>query len=112
MRRSILLVAFLFTVFPLMVLAQQNVATTSTLSDTQREGRRIFQQKCAVCHVPNSPRAKQYAPGLFKGVVDGTGDRMPGFKYALQPEQLNEIIEYLQTLDQPPRTVASERDEM
>jgi mono/diheme cytochrome c family protein len=124
MIRSVLVCAFLFIVLPLAIHAQQKPNTKSTLTEAEREGRRIFQQKCAVCHIRASSAAGQYGPGLFKGTVagkedatrkaimDGTGDRMPGWKYALQPRQIDAVLSYLKTLDQPSRTVASERDEM
>jgi mono/diheme cytochrome c family protein len=103
---------------------QQTASTRAALSDSQKEGRRTFQQKCAVCHVPIAPSARQYGPGLSKALVagnedflrktimNGSGDRMPGWKYALEPKQIDDIIDYLKTLETPARTVASERDEM
>jgi mono/diheme cytochrome c family protein len=104
--------------------SQQTGSTGAALSDSQKEGRRIFQQKCAVCHVSIAPTARQYGPALFKGLVagnedfirmtimNGSGDRMPGWKYALQPKQIDDIMDYLKTLETPARAVASERDEM
>jgi mono/diheme cytochrome c family protein len=44
-------------------------------------------------------------------IMNGRGDKMPGFRYTLQPTQINDTIEYLKTLDKPSRTVASERPE-
>ena len=101
----------------------QQVASQAMLSSEQREGRRIFQQKCAVCHVPMTDMTPSYAPILTKGLVEGdesafreaitngSGPRMPAWKYTLQPKQIDSIIAYLKTLDQPLRTVASERPE-
>ena len=104
------------------VSAQQAVSP-SVLSAEQREGRRIFQQKCALCHVPASSLAEPYAPKLTRGLVEGnensiretitngSGPRMPGWKYTLQPNQINNVIEYLKILDKSTRTIVSERPE-
>ena len=105
--------------FPFGVSAQKATAPTP-LSTEQQEGRRIFQRKCAVCHVPVSGIARQYSPPLYKGVVqgreltirqtiaNGKGDGMPGWRFTLQPAEIDGVISYLKTLDGPPRTVASE----
>jgi mono/diheme cytochrome c family protein len=93
----------------------------------QKEGRRIFQQKCAVCHVPAWRGATTLGPGLSNRTIRAQGesavedaitnglydelDKMPGFKYTLTPEQIRNIIHYLKTLDQPAETVVSERPE-
>ena len=92
MRRSLLLWPFLlvFAAF-LPIKAEQHAAGPSgTFTDAQIEGRRLFQQKCAVCHVRASSIAGQYAPPLSRrliagnedriraSIVDGKGTRMPG----------------------------------
>jgi mono/diheme cytochrome c family protein len=126
-RRAVLLSLFVFEVMscplPFALRAQQS-ASGPTVSNSQKEGRRIFQQKCAVCHVPASAQAKTLGPNLFKGTVegneesirmtiqDGRGDQMPGFKYALDSKQIDAVIEYLKSLDKPARAVASEHPEM
>lgn len=82
-----------------------------------KEGRRLFQQKCAVCHVRTSSIARQYAPPLSgrlvtgnevrirESIIEGKG-RMPGWKYTLQAGQIDDVIAYLKTLEQPPQTIA------
>lgn len=104
-------------------MSAQQVTSQPVLSGEQKEGRRIFQQKCAVCHVPASFIAEPYAPKLTKGLVEGnedgvretiangSGPRMPGWKYTLQPNQIDIVIAYLKTLEKPSPTVASERPE-
>jgi mono/diheme cytochrome c family protein len=111
---------FLFTVFPVTIQAQQS---TSKLTDNQREGRRIYQQKCAMCHVPATATSKTLGTGLSKTSLDGNedalretimnglGNTMPGFKYTLTPGQVGDIITFLKTLDSPARTLASEHPE-
>jgi mono/diheme cytochrome c family protein len=112
----------LFWCLPLLP-AQQNAASQPALTNSQKDGRRVFQQKCAVCHVPPSPVSDSYAPQLSKGMVqgnedfirmmilDGREDRMPGFKYILTTKQVESIIDYLKTLSNPPHTVGAERPE-
>jgi mono/diheme cytochrome c family protein len=101
-------------------------AEQKNLGAAQKEGRRIFQQKCAVCHVPAYPGATALGPGLSNAILTnetavqdtianglyGGPDKMPGFKYTLTPEQIQNIIDYLRTLDQPPETVVSEVPEL
>ena len=120
--RVFVLIFFLLAIAP-MLRGQQKPASAS-LTESQREGRRLYQQKCAVCHVPVNPTSLQYGPALFRGVVagkeelirksiaDGMGDRMPGWKHTLSSQQITAIIDYLKTLDKPAATITSARDEM
>jgi len=109
------------------LLADARSAEQKNLGAPQKEGRRIFQQKCAVCHVPAYPGATALGPGLSNQTITTAGesavedaitnglydevDKMPGFKYTLTSEQIRNIITYLKTLDQPAKTVVSERPE-
>lgn len=109
-------------IWPITAFAQQPPAKTA-LSDTQKEGRRVFQQKCAMCHVPASASAKTLGTGLSKTTLDGNevalretimnglGNTMPGFKYTLTLTQVGDIIDFLKALDTPARTLASEHPE-
>jgi mono/diheme cytochrome c family protein len=120
MKLVISLFLLAFAGFPATLAAQQSSAK---LSDSQREGRRIFQQKCAMCHVPATATAKTLGPGLSKALVnadeaavrtaimDGMGNTMPGFKYMLTPAQVGNVLDFLKTLDSPPHTLSSERPE-
>jgi mono/diheme cytochrome c family protein len=87
----------------------------SALTDTQKEGRRIFQQRCAVCHTLPTVVSKRYGPALYKEIVednednirdtimDGREGLMPGFKYGLTRAEIDSIIEYLKTVSRPAR---------
>jgi mono/diheme cytochrome c family protein len=103
-------------------------AEQKNLGAPQKEGRRIFQQKCAVCHVPAWHGATAIGPPLSNQVVKGNEkviqdtitnglyddpslNWMPGFKFTLTSEQISNIIDYLKTLDQPPATVSSKHPE-
>jgi len=107
---------FLLFAFSLAVPAQQdktNSSVTLTLNDTQILGRRVFQQRCAICHTESTPGARRYGPVLYKELVDGNEDtirefiangskgKMPGFKYGLEAPEINAIVEYLKTVPRP-----------
>jgi mono/diheme cytochrome c family protein len=94
-------------------LRAQQANPSGTFTDTQREGRRIFQQRCAVCHTPPTVVAKRYGPALYKEIVEDNEDTirdtimegrealMPGFKYGLTRPEIDSIIEYLKTVKRP-----------
>jgi len=110
-------------------LSTQLLAASGSAKDLtaeQKEGRRIFQQKCAVCHVPAWPGATALGSALSNQVIVGNESAirdaitnglydesvtMPGWKYTLSSEQIENVIDYLKTLAQPPQTVASEHPE-
>ena len=112
MRSGALLLLLL--AFPLAVPAQQDKSSsTVTLNDAQILGRRVFQQRCAVCHTESTPGARRYGPVLYKELVDGNEDsirdfisngskgKMPGFRYGLEASEINAIVEYLKTVPRP-----------
>jgi mono/diheme cytochrome c family protein len=104
---------FGFLLFLSLPLGAQQSHPTTTLTDTQKEGRRIFQQSCAVCHTPPTVIAKRYGPALYKEIVEDNEDTiretimegreglMPGFKYGLARPEIDSIIEYLKTVKRP-----------
>ena len=75
----------------------------------EQEGRRLFVQRCALCHLPLTPEPRRaYGPlldGLLKkssedkvreAIMVGYGS-MPGWQYTLSVEQVNNVIAYLKT---------------
>lgn len=90
-------------------------AQTKSLTDQQRLGRRIFQQRCAVCHTLPTVVSKRYGPALYKEIVEDNDDNireailegreglMPGFKYGLTRAEVDSIVEYLKTVSRPAR---------
>jgi len=100
--------------FPFALFAQQS-GTGNALTDTQKDGRRIFQQRCAVCHTLPTVVSKRYGPALYKEIVEGNEDNirdvisegrpalMPGFKYGLKDTEIDSIVEYLKTVSRPAR---------
>jgi mono/diheme cytochrome c family protein len=100
-------------IFPLSARAQQ-ANTEKPLTDTQKLGQRVFQQRCAICHAPARPGFQMYGTALYKDLVNGSEDafkeiirsgssKMPGFKLGLQPSEIDAIVEYLKTVPKPPK---------
>jgi mono/diheme cytochrome c family protein len=87
-------------------------AQQAKLNDTQTLGRQIYGQHCGVCHTKPTITAPYFGPPLSKDNV-GAGDdvmrefiqtgtdRMPGFRYSLQPKQIDAVIQYLKTQSPP-----------
>lgn len=104
-------------------LAGQGSGSPKALSSQQKEGRRVFQQKCALCHLPvGSGDGQPYAPKLSKApvvrseasarqLIENGSPLMPGWKYTLTADQITNILEYMKTLDLPPATVAAQLTE-
>lgn len=106
--------AVLLCIFPLAVCAQQ-AKTESPLNDTQKLGRRVFEQRCGICHAPARGAFVMYGPYLYKDLINGNEDaikemirtgttKMPGFKLGLQPAEIDAIVEYLKTVPKPVKT--------
>ena len=84
-----------------------------SLNDTERVGAFRFRQRCAICHGRQMSLAPNtWGPLLSKANVQGKEEavrqrimegsaRMPAFKYALQPSDINAIIDYMKKLDNP-----------
>lgn len=100
----------LFVAWPHFALAQQMATTPSAPPTT---GHRLFVQSCAVCHLKPSPTAETYGPVLSRetvigqeadarDLIRGGSERMPGFRYSLEPAQIDAIIAYLATVPPPP----------
>jgi mono/diheme cytochrome c family protein len=103
----------LLGICPLGARAQQP-STEKPLTETQKLGQRVFQQRCAICHAPARPGFQMYGPALYKDLVNGNEDaikemirsgsgKMPGFKLGLQPTEIDAIVEYLKTVPKPPK---------
>lgn len=95
---------------------QVSQAPRSAATVEVSEGRRLFQQKCSLCHLAPVKGDTPYGPRLSKAQVNSAEDgvreiirggigRMPGFQYALEPRQIAAIIAFMKTLDAPPDRV-------
>lgn len=105
-------------IFPLAAGAQQANTDKPPLTDTQKLGQRIFEQRCGICHAPARGAFVMYGPYLYKNLINGSEDaikemirsgttKMPGFKYGLQPSEIDAIVEYLKTVPKPAKTTES-----
>jgi len=111
--RRVLIFLIGFGFLPAIPLSAQKAA--APLTDTQKEGRRIFQQRCAVCHTLPTVVSKRYGPALYKEIVEDNEDNirdiilegreglMPGFKYGLARAEVDSVVEYLKTVSRPAR---------
>ena len=96
-----------------------DTAQSKPLNEHQQLGQRIFQQRCAVCHTPPMVISKLYGPFLSREkiigregavrstIMDGETGLMPGFRFGIEPSQVEDIIEYLKTIEKPARPIVS-----
>ena len=79
------------------------------LNAQQQLGRRLFEQSCGVCHTRPTLISGMYGPELSRVNLGGQEEllrmfisngteRMPGFKYTYNPEQIAAIAAYIKTL--------------
>ena len=92
------------------------------LSEQQEAGRGLFLQNCALCHLTvrgnkKDPKNRTAGPtiaprlnGRMRGekpltedvlrtfIQEGVANKMPAFKYALEPKEVDAILAYLKTL--------------
>jgi mono/diheme cytochrome c family protein len=103
-----------------------------SLTPIEKTGRSIFQTRCAMCHVGQEPasemagsaaaaerRGGTLGPLLSKGnTTDETrlrtkinnGSRlMPGYKHTLTDAQVDQVIAFMKTIDQPMTRLALSR---
>ena len=95
-------------------------SAAAALNEQQATGKRLFQQNCALCHLPEPERSKDpndegtsigprlngvFGPprsrpeALVKTFIQqGVAGKMPGFRYALEPAEIDAVISYLKTL--------------
>ena len=80
------------------------------LTASQAAGKKLFVQRCSICHLPALPSYTAYGPLLSGALVASLGEeterkqilqgsaRMPGFQYTLSAAEIDEVMEYLKTL--------------
>ena len=88
------------------------VVTSPALSEEALAGWKLFVQRCAICHDPLGQPSypASLGPALSQATVRELGAdtvreiimvgsvRMPGWQYTLSPEQIGQIIAYLNTV--------------
>ena len=89
-----------------------------TLNEQQKRGEYLFLQRCQICHQAKYKKsaAASEVPVFYRSIAgilkDATPARetlvleqiqrgsmnMPGFRYTLQPQEIDDVIAYLKTL--------------
>ena len=111
MKRPLWTLVILLALFPRAGRAQQPAAEKS-LNATQKLGQRVFEQRCGICHAPARAGFQMYGPALYNDLVNGNEDaikemirtgtaKMPGFRFGLEPAEIDAIVEYLKTVPKP-----------
>jgi mono/diheme cytochrome c family protein len=114
MRERAVFVLFVLSIFPGTSFAQQP-SSKDAQTDVQKLGQRLFEQRCPICHTKPTITSKQYSLTLPKDLIEGNENmireiikngfpgKMPGFKYGMEPSEIDAIIEYLKTVPKPPQ---------
>lgn len=86
-------------------------------SDQRERGKRLFLQRCSLCHLPPAeikpkmrPSSGPVLAGLFKNanpekekavleIIRKGSPNMPGFQYGLEPKEIDDLIAFLKTLN-------------
>jgi len=108
----------LFVMLVVSVPASAQLSREGTaLSERAVKGRKVFEDRCYVCHQKDSNRVKEIAPtldGLFKRdrliagkpvtaenvkevIKMGPTPGMPAFRYTLSDPEIDDLIEFLKT---------------
>jgi mono/diheme cytochrome c family protein len=89
----------------------RKAATPPALSEVELLGKKLFVQRCALCHdLRGQPATTTVGPWIDREVVKARGDaavrqkitqgspRMPAWQYTLEPPQVDAVIAYLKTV--------------
>jgi mono/diheme cytochrome c family protein len=93
--------------------AAQQTPATASLTATERTGEKLFLQRCSLCHLGSAPTYQPWGPPLDGRVTDASEARirtviaegvrnMPGWRYALNPSQIDAIVAYMRKLGPMP----------
>ena len=106
----ILFAMAIFGIFAGSSLPAQDAYRKGSLTYAEFNGKKMFQQRCAVCHMPVVvDDSRTWGPALSAETVIGKEPvvrefirrgtaRMPGFQYGLEPQEIDDIITYLKTV--------------
>lgn len=96
---------------------KKQLLTAPVLPDDAYRGRALWLQRCAYCHDGvGQPTYKTMGPWLGAETIQSRGEtalraiigagtpRMPGFRYTLKPQQMDDLFAFLKTVssDQKP----------
>ena len=107
--RWMLLAVAIFGILAGSSLQAQDAYRKGSLTDAEFNGKKMFQQRCVVCHAPLVDDGRTWGPALSLESVTGKEPvvrefirrgtaRMPGFQYGLEPQEIDDIITYLKTV--------------
>jgi mono/diheme cytochrome c family protein len=108
----------------------QQAQSSPPLTEAEKSGRKIFQTRCAMCHVGQEPAVEMSSPNterrpatmgpllsranttneaaLKQKIKDGSV-KMPGYKYTLTDPQVDQVIAFMKTVDKPMTRLFTER---
>lgn len=114
MRRFVILLGIGWVMqAPGLPLAAQSAPASASLSAAELAGKKLFLQRCSVCHLPPLGRSADSRPfgPLLKGIgkdheseagareiIRKGTPRMPGFQYGLDSKEIDDLIAYLKTV--------------
>lgn len=103
--------------------AAQQALSPADLTPAEKSGRTLFQTRCAMCHVGQEPgteaRDDENAPrrpatlgpllsqantsdeARLREKIQLGSDRMPGYRYTLTDEQIDQVIAFMKTIETP-----------
>ncbi len=97
----------------LVLLAAPGANPGASLSQQELRGKRVFIQRCSLCHLPPLGRPAEVKPfgpplnGYMKtpeiearareSILKGT-PRMPGFQYGLTDEEVDDVMAYIKAM--------------
>jgi mono/diheme cytochrome c family protein len=99
---------------------QLELSATTQLSESELAGRRLFAQRCGLCHDPVG-QMRVSGPWLDRDLVASKGDaaarryieqgsrRMPGFRHSLTAAQMDQLIAFLKTVTPEQKPAAATR---
>jgi mono/diheme cytochrome c family protein len=111
-------------------LSAQPPQPSTHLTAPELSGRKIFQTRCAMCHVGQDPatelatdtgarRQTTFGPLLSKlqaanedklrEKIKNGGPRMPGYKLALTDDQIDQVMAFMKTVERPLTRLVSDR---
>jgi mono/diheme cytochrome c family protein len=92
--------------------AQKSHSARPALNEQQKRGEAIFVQNCTLCHIPTSQKKRLRLPvtalegaygedadadALRQFIQQGIPGKMPGFRYGLELQQIDDVVAYLKT---------------
>jgi mono/diheme cytochrome c family protein len=105
-------------VMGLAIAVPSRAASDSNLTADETNGKKMFLQRCSICHTQVQSGGKPYGPWLTansvaneaaaRAIITKGTQRMPGFQYGLEPREIDNIIAYLKTVKKAPQPGAKE----